>query len=175
MARESRGAGLGAQRAAQRARELSPGKSAGVAQKGWQRVARWRAGGATLSRSVAQGHTEVHSHTHERAHAHAQDTNIPRAHAEAPAFRAREGAAESNGRRGAAGPSRRAPTRVCATGGGSGGRRPRAAEQSQARRRERGELRGGGRGRGVCPHSQLGRGREGRAQGAGAGPGPRRL
>ena len=125
-------------------------------------------GDTRKSTRTARGHARAHNRSpppRPRAHA-------PAAHAEALAFRAREATAEPNRSPAREGPPRRAPTKACATGSGSGGRPPRSApaQPGRAHWREREERRGGGGGEGCVPAvCGLGRGGAGRARGRGRG------
>lgn len=111
-----------------------------------------------------------------REHTDSSPGHTSTAHAEALAFRGRKATAQPNRSRSSEAPPRRAPTKACATGGGSGGRPARSASAPRvpASWREREERRGGGSGEEGCVPRCAGSGRPGRGE-RGAGPRPRRL
>lgn len=116
-------------------------------------------------------HEEVHMHTRERAHAPAHK-RIPRAHthaahAEAPAFPAREGTQSRTAAR-ARRPLPAAPLqRLAQQAAAPAGSRRAQPQLGRARRREREKRRGGG----VCPGCELGPGGSGRGEARGRGRG----
>ena len=124
---------------------------------------------------VTQRHTEVRMHTHERAQAHAPahkripGAHTPAAHAEAPAFRTKEGTAEPNG----CGDRRPLPAApllgLAQQAAAPAGARRALPQHGQGRPREREERPLGGSGEGCVPAASWAREGGGGARRGGRG------